>query len=89
MTCRKCKHDFCWLCLKDWKKHGSATGGYYACNIYEKLKKEDKDFQKQLKVQENSKNEIARYMYNYERYQNHGKSREIAIKQIDQIKSKC
>lgn len=23
MTCRECKHEFCWLCLKDWKNHGS------------------------------------------------------------------
>ena len=34
MTCAKCGHHFCWLCLGDWSKHGSATGGYYKCNIY-------------------------------------------------------
>lgn len=51
MTCRMCGHDFCWLCLKEWKDHGNATGGYYACNIYEKLAKEDKEFAKQLKDQ--------------------------------------
>jgi ariadne-1 len=49
MTCRNCGHHFCWLCLTDWSKHGSATGGYYACNIYEKKSKEDKDFAKMLK----------------------------------------
>merc|ERR1712154_518295 len=42
MTCRKhaggCGHEFCWLCKGDWSKHGSATGGYYQCNIYEKNK---------------------------------------------------
>jgi len=27
MTCRKCKHEFCWICLGDWKKHT-------ACNRY-------------------------------------------------------
>lgn len=38
MTCRTqagCGYEFCWLCLGDWKEHGSATGGYYACNKYE------------------------------------------------------
>lgn len=34
MTCAKCRHHFCWLCLGDWSKHGTATGGYYKCNIY-------------------------------------------------------
>lgn len=38
MTCRQCGHHFCWLCLGDWKDHGSASGGYYKCNIYEEAK---------------------------------------------------
>lgn len=28
MSCR-CKHEFCWVCLGDWKAH---TGSYYACS---------------------------------------------------------
>ena len=32
-------NEFCWLCLGDWSKHGSATGGFYKCNIYEEKKK--------------------------------------------------
>ena len=43
MTCRKgkggCGFEFCWLCLGPWSTHGSATGGYYACNNYEKAGK--------------------------------------------------
>jgi ariadne-1 len=31
MTC-VCKHDWCWLCGGAWSQHGSATGGFYACN---------------------------------------------------------
>ena len=42
IICSKCSHGFCWLCLTDWSKHGSKTGGYYACNVYEKLKSADK-----------------------------------------------
>ena len=32
MTCSQCKHQFCWLCLADWKTHGEGTGGFYSCN---------------------------------------------------------
>jgi ariadne-1 len=46
MTCQKCMFNFCWLCLTEWSKHGSTTGGYYACNIYDDLKKSNKEFKK-------------------------------------------
>jgi len=29
--------------MGSWKNHGSATGGYYKCNLYEE-KKKDKSF---------------------------------------------
>lgn len=41
MTCATCKHEFCWICLASWKEHGSATGGYYKCNKFEELQKND------------------------------------------------
>ena len=44
MTCSKCSYGFCWLCLVEWSKHGSSTGGYYSCNLYEEKKKTDKAF---------------------------------------------
>ena len=44
MTCRNCNCEFCWLCLGLWKDHGSKTGGYFACNIYEKVKGTNKEF---------------------------------------------
>lgn len=31
MQCYNCKHDFCWMCLGDWKAHGSE---YYECSRY-------------------------------------------------------
>jgi hypothetical protein len=30
MTCNRCKHEFCWICLNDWKTHGAS----YDCNRY-------------------------------------------------------
>nr|CAD7572986.1 unnamed protein product [Timema californicum] len=44
MKCSKkfqCKFDFCWVCLENWKKHSSATGGYFRCNRFEAVHKAD------------------------------------------------
>jgi ariadne-1 len=32
MTCRKCKHEFCWMCMGLWSEHGTS---WYNCNRYE------------------------------------------------------
>lgn len=32
MTCKKCKIEFCWVCLGPWSEHGSQ---WYNCNRYE------------------------------------------------------
>ena len=46
MTCKAaaggCGYEFCWMCLGKWSEHGTATGGYYKCNRYEKMKKAGK-----------------------------------------------
>lgn len=33
MTCTQCKHEWCWVCLRNWSEHGHHTGGYYRCNL--------------------------------------------------------
>jgi hypothetical protein len=68
MVCSKCRFEFCWLCLTEWKKHGSGTGGYYACNIYEKMKGSDKEMMEREKIISDSKNELQRYIFHYERF---------------------
>ena len=32
MICKKCNHDFCWVCLGKWEPHGSS---WYSCNRYD------------------------------------------------------
>lgn len=34
MTCKKCRHDFCWICMEPWDQHGEQTGGFFSCNRY-------------------------------------------------------
>lgn len=29
MTCKKCRHEFCWVCMGNWQGHG---GSYFQCN---------------------------------------------------------
>ena len=57
MTCRSWKYEFCWICMGDWKEHGSATGGYYKCNLYE-AKKQDAAFADEESKRETAKTEL-------------------------------
>jgi len=49
-ACLQCKYDFCWVCLEAWKKHSTATGGYFRCNRYEVVKKVE-DSHDQMKTE--------------------------------------
>jgi hypothetical protein len=33
-SCRKCRYEFCWICMQDWSLHNSATGGFFQCNRF-------------------------------------------------------
>ena len=77
MTCKMCAHEFCWLCLGNWKEHGQNTGGYYNCNKYEEMKKTG-NIGNEEKKRENAKNELARYMFYFERFINHEKAQKHA-----------
>lgn len=33
MKCKNCNHEFCWICLGDWSKHGSS---FFECKFYNK-----------------------------------------------------
>ncbi|KAL4216921.1 Ankyrin repeat and IBR domain-containing protein 1 [Mactra antiquata] len=77
MKCSKCKYDFCWVCLDQWKRHNSSTGGYFKCNRYEVSKKVE-DTTKQALVQAEEKNtkmqELNKFVHYYTRYKNHENS---------------
>jgi len=49
------------------------------------MKEKDKDLQLKEKIIQDSKNEIQRYTFHYERFRNHSKSRDICKDQMASI----
>ena len=76
MTCKVCKHEFCWMCMGDWADHNQSTGGYYKCNKYETIKDTD-DFKQSNKASEDAKQELNRYIFFFTRFENHAKSEKM------------
>lgn len=66
MTCKKCKYEFCWVCLGPWAEHGNA---WYNCNRFDETSgKEARD------AQSKSRAFLERYLHYYNRYANHEQS---------------
>jgi hypothetical protein len=34
MSCRKCRYEFCWICMQDWTLHSNNTGIYFSFLLY-------------------------------------------------------
>ncbi|KAI8391731.1 uncharacterized protein BYT42DRAFT_527401 [Radiomyces spectabilis] len=69
MTCRKCKYEFCWVCMGPWSEHGTS---WYTCNRYdEKSSSEAREDQTQ------SRASLERYLHYYNRYANHEQSAKL------------
>ena len=80
MTCRSgnCNHHFCWICLGDWSEHGSATGGYYECNVYKKKLASNAGFAVEERKRAQAAEDVERYIHAYERYIDHERSARFA-----------
>ena len=69
MTCRKCKHEFCWMCMGLWSEHGTS---WYNCNRFEERSGLDgRD------AQAKSRQSLERYLHYYNRYANHEQSAKL------------
>ncbi|ELU11727.1 hypothetical protein CAPTEDRAFT_112704 [Capitella teleta] len=91
MKCSKCKHDFCWVCLEQWKKHSSATGGYFRCNRYEVVKKvgEYSDLMKhEAEAKSKRLQELNRFVHYYTRFKNHENSFKLEEPLVSTAKEK-
>ena len=82
MTCRKeaggCGYEFCWICLGEWKPHGSS---WYECKKYTPSEL-DKNKEK---IRNNMKLELERYANFFESWQEEEKSIKFAVKLTDKI----
>ncbi|XP_046384955.1 uncharacterized protein LOC124155281 [Ischnura elegans] len=80
MKCSKCKFDFCWVCLESWKKHSSATGGYFRCNRYEAVNKADEKrgiLISEATLRNQKMQELNRFLHYYTRFKNHENSQRM------------
>ncbi|KAF4300846.1 putative ring finger protein [Botryosphaeria dothidea] len=69
MTCRKCRHEFCWMCMGVWSEHGTS---WYNCNRYE-----EKSGSEARDAQAKSRQSLERYLHYYNRYANHEQSAKL------------
>jgi len=80
MQCTKCKHDFCWMCVGDWKTHGSE---YYECSRY----KENPNIVNES-AHAQAREALKKYLFYFERYENHAKSLNLEEQTLQKIKSR-
>ncbi|GKY92245.1 hypothetical protein MPSEU_000195700 [Mayamaea pseudoterrestris] len=85
MTCQKCKFEFCWICMGNWKNHGSNTGGYYKCSRYDDGTEEGGNDQSDSAK---AKKELDRYLHFYRRFHAHQEAEKFASKQLKETEQK-
>ncbi|XP_030748660.1 potential E3 ubiquitin-protein ligase ariadne-2 [Sitophilus oryzae] len=80
MQCYNCKHDFCWMCLGDWKSHGSE---YYECSRY----RENPNIAHES-VHAQAREALKKYLHYYERWENHSKSLKLEEQTLGKLRAR-
>ncbi|KAF9027606.1 hypothetical protein BDZ89DRAFT_987178 [Hymenopellis radicata] len=71
MTCKKCKNEFCWVCMGPWSEHGTS---WYSCNRFEEKAGVDA-----RDAQSKSRASLERYLHYYNRWANHEQSAKLSL----------
>lgn len=75
MTCRRCHHEFCWICSGDWSNHRNN----YSCNKF-------RDSEEEETIRKNkSRLTLERYLHFYKRYSIHENSMKGDLKTLQKI----
>lgn len=69
IQCSKCKFDFCWMCLCDWKSHGNS---YYVCSRYN-----ENPLIAEQNQQVQAREALKKYLFYFERWENHNQSLQL------------
>jgi len=80
MQCFNCKHDFCWMCLGDWRTHGSE---YYECSRY----KENPNIAHESEHAQ-AREALKKYLHYFERWENHSRSMKLEAQTLEKIKNR-
>ena len=75
MTCRSCRTEFCWICLKPWSQHG---GSFYTCNLFTS----DTNTKQVEQDRAQAKSVLEKYLFHFERFMNHQKAANLARKDL-------
>ncbi|KAJ2833148.1 hypothetical protein GGI24_000956 [Coemansia furcata] len=70
MSCRECKHKFCWVCMGPWSEHGTS---HFVCNKYVEEPSED-----EIRSVSDARARLERYVHYFTRYNNHEQSAKFA-----------
>lgn len=68
MRCAKCKQEFCWFCLRDWKQHDQKHVWKNECNKFENEKSVD---------EMNEEEKLKRMEFYMDRFRGHKRSYEL------------
>uniref|UniRef100_A0A0N5C3X5 RBR-type E3 ubiquitin transferase n=1 Tax=Strongyloides papillosus TaxID=174720 RepID=A0A0N5C3X5_STREA len=80
MTCKFCNNEFCYVCLGQWKEHGTS---YYNCSKYndDMRAKTEKNISK-------AASELKKYLHYFGRWDNHLKSLKLEEELREKIKER-
>lgn len=86
MTCKKCRYEFCWICMEDWKVHGNQ---YYQCNRYhDQTEDKKKEVRTATNLKDASKTSLKRYLHYYNLFAVHETSTKQDFKRCKVVEEK-